>query len=139
MPKPTLRHIAIFTTHPHELAKFYNEVFDMEITHMGNSPVDGDFAFLSDGYMNLALIPHQLNGDSSVGLHHMGFVVDDIESVRQRIAARGLAEPQKRPSRLPYAEFRGIDSDGNPFDLSEHGYERVESSVDREAAGYAPR
>jgi catechol 2,3-dioxygenase-like lactoylglutathione lyase family enzyme len=132
LAKPILRHLAIFTMNPHELANFYRDVFDMEIIHIGHDDIDGDFAFVSDGYMNLALLPHQVNGDSSVGLHHFGFVVDDIDEIRRRIVARGVPDPQKRPSHRPYAEFRAIDTDGNPIDLSEHGYQRLDSSNDRE-------
>jgi predicted enzyme related to lactoylglutathione lyase len=134
VPNPKLRHIALFTTNPHQLATFYRDVFDMEIINIGHDEIDGDYAFLSDGYMNLALLPHQVNGDSSVGFHHVGFIVDDIAEVGKRITARGGAEPQRRPSHRPYAEFRGIDSDGNPFDLSEHGYQRVETGSAREPA-----
>ena len=38
-----------------------------------------------------------------------------------------------RPSTRPYAEKRAMDPDGNLFDVSVHGYDRVEYAADREA------
>jgi catechol 2,3-dioxygenase-like lactoylglutathione lyase family enzyme len=132
MAKPKLRHLAIFTTRPRELAEFYRQVFDMEIVHTGHEPGYGDFVFVSDGYMNLALLPNKVDGDITVGLNHFGFVVDNIEEIRRRIGTMGLKLPEKRPSHRPYAEYRGTDGDGNLFDLSEHGYERTETGEERE-------
>jgi len=34
--------------------------------------------------------------------------------------------PKQRPTGRPYAETRGSDPDGNYFDISEHGFLRVE-------------
>ena len=47
----------------------------------------------------------------------------------------GLAEPTKRPSTRPYAEHRATDPDGNLFDLSEHGFQDVETDDDRTKKG----
>lgn len=129
MAKPTLRHLAILSMNPHKLARYYEQVFEMEILNIGHDPIDGDFAFLTDGYINLALLPQKVNPDTHVGIHHFGFVVDSLEATREHILAGGFALPEPRPSHRPYAEHRTIDPDGNPIDLSENGYQRVRAEL----------
>ena len=52
---PKIRHLAVMCMNPEKLAKFYCEVFDME--EVGRGRTGG--VFLSDGYMNLALLHQQ--------------------------------------------------------------------------------
>src|SRR4051812_20476704 len=49
---PKIRHLAVICMDPEKLAKFYSEVFEMKI--VGRSGRNN--VFLSDGYMNLALL-----------------------------------------------------------------------------------
>jgi hypothetical protein len=58
---------------------------------------------------------------------------DDIAAITKKIAAFDIEEPKKRPADRPYAEFRGCDTEGNAFDLSEHGFERAETNAERDA------
>ena len=39
---------------------------------------------------------------------------------------------EARPSTRPYAEYRAMDPDGIPFDISVHGYGTVEFAAERE-------
>jgi len=128
MGKPKIKHIAIFARDPRGLAEFYRDVLEMEII---NSDDEGSY-FVSDGYLTLALLPHQLQGSAPVGINHFGFTIEDMAEMSQRFAARGLEVPKRRGVDRPYAEFRGADPAGNWFDLSTHGYERAATPADRE-------
>ncbi len=51
----SIRHIAVFTKDPEELADFYVETFGMKITQpITSSPESGKWVFLTDGYIDLA-------------------------------------------------------------------------------------
>lgn len=118
MAKPKIRHLALFARDPAKLAAFYHSVFDMEIVHKSPSGA----CFVSDGYLTLALLPHRLEAEAAVGLNHFGFHVEDSEEMSRRLVAAGTEQPKKRPSNRPFAEYRGVDPEGNWFDLSERGY-----------------
>ncbi len=122
-----IRHLAIVTLEPAKLAKFYEEVFDMERLNEGDGAV-----YMTDGYITLALIPNTAQGKPS-GLNHFGFQIEDQEEIGKRLEDYGLARPGKRPGNRPYAETRGTDPDGNNYDLSVHGFQAVEFNRDREA------
>lgn len=121
-----LRHLGIITVDPEKLARFYSDVFEMEIIH--RSPAGA--VYLSDGMINLALLPNTAEGKPS-GLNHFGFHVEDAEDIAGRLAAWNVSEPRARPSNRPYAETRTTDPDGNNIDLSVHGYQTVEYKADR--------
>jgi catechol 2,3-dioxygenase-like lactoylglutathione lyase family enzyme len=89
---------------------------------------------MTDGYFNIALLPNK-GQDTPSGINHFGFHVEDTEEIARRIKAFGLNEPTKRPSTRPYAEHRATDPDGNLFDLSEHGFQDVETDADRARKG----
>lgn len=124
---PKIRHMAIMTLNPSKLAEFYEKVFDMKVVH--RAP-DGNAVFMTDGYFNIALLPNK-GQDTPSGINHFGFHVEDTEEIARRLAEFGLAAPTKRPSTRPYAEHRATDPDGNLFDLSEHGFQEVETDEDR--------
>ncbi|MGP3940026.1 VOC family protein [Streptomyces sp. 6N106] len=116
--RPKLRHLAIVARDPEKLAEFYSEIFGMELFH--RDP-DGS-CFLSDGYLSLALIKHQLDGDTPVGMNHFGFHVADTSETSAALVAAGADKPAERFTNRPFAEYRAIDPEGNWFDLSAHGF-----------------
>lgn len=122
-----IRHIAIKTANPERLAAFYEKAFEMEITH--RTPIGT--VFLTDGYINLALIPCRVVGNAAPGINHFGFQVDHAEAAAEKVATLGVPMPAARPDTTPYAELRGIDPDGNMFDISEHGYGDIEFPPER--------
>jgi predicted enzyme related to lactoylglutathione lyase len=137
MNRPRIRHLAIYALNTDELAKFYVAVFDMEIT-LRAGPIGKGPVFLTDGYMNLAILPATTKGEAAVGLNHFGFHVDDLGQIEEKLLEEGIEKPTMRPAGR-YAEFRATDPCGNAFDLSEHGFQ--EDPVTREnraAAGKAP-
>lgn len=122
-----IKHIAIVTLDPERLAKFYQQVFDMKILH--RTKTGG--VYVTDGYMNVALLPNKAEGKPN-GLNHFGFEIEDQEEIARRMEKSGIATPRQRPADRPYAETRGTDPDGNNFDLSVHGYQTIENKKDRE-------
>ncbi len=129
MAKPKIRHLAIFARDPAALARYYEIVFDMKVIH---TAVDGEGCFVSDGFhLTMAILKHKLEGSAPVGLNHFGFWVDNRDEIMGRIKACGLEEPKKRPADRPYAEYRACDPEGNFFDLSQHGFEVVETEAER--------
>ena len=86
---PKIRHIAMTTSDPAKAAAFYKQAFDMrEVRRSSNGAV-----FLTDGYINLAILNHKTEKDADVGahgpnfdgLHHIGFEVDDLDSATAQI------------------------------------------------------
>jgi catechol 2,3-dioxygenase-like lactoylglutathione lyase family enzyme len=115
-----IRHFAIVSTDPGKLADFYERVFEMEVLHRA----DNGSVFMTDGYLNLAILLNKAEGKPS-GLNHFGFHVEDSAEIARRLEREGLPGPAKRPADRHYAQFRAFDPDGNNFDLSENGYETV--------------
>lgn len=126
---PKLRHVAIIAMNPEELAKFYCEVFEMEI--IDRSPTGG--VFLSDGYFNVALLPQRVEGKPT-GINHLGFHVEDSEVIGGRLKKwPAVIGPKERPGNRYYAEQRTTDPEGNMLDLSEHGFQKMELGETRQA------
>jgi catechol 2,3-dioxygenase-like lactoylglutathione lyase family enzyme len=132
MPTPKIRHLALFARDPQKLAKFYEDAFEMKIVHDKNNAF-----FLTDGYLTVAILPATANGSALPGLNHFGFKVDNRDETMDQIVAAGSQKPLKRPADRPYAEYRGYDLEGNMFDVSQHGFEEVETEEDRERKGGA--
>jgi catechol 2,3-dioxygenase-like lactoylglutathione lyase family enzyme len=110
-----IRHLAIVTDNRERLVKFYTTVFGMKVID-GVGPA----IYLSDGYLNLAII--QKRGNYKEGLYHFGFEVENIEELKPLCKDLGAAsEIQKRPPNRE-AEYRVHDPDGTPIDLSQHGW-----------------
>ena len=127
----------MYTQNTDELADFYVRVFDMEIV-LRAGPVNKGPVFLSDGYMNLAILPATTKGEATVGLNHIGFQVDDLAATTDKLVAAGVEAPTQRPAGR-YAEFRAMDPCGNAFDLSEHGFQEDEAARTRRvSAGIDP-
>jgi hypothetical protein len=82
---------------------------------------------LSDGHINLAIIPiepeRKIEGpELKPGIYHFGFEVENVDALRDRCNELGAsAGVAKRPLNRE-AEYRVHDPDGNPIDLSQHGW-----------------
>jgi len=117
-----IRHLAILTGNVERLVRFYTEAFGMKVVEGV-----GTATYVSDGQINLAIIPIGPEGmvegrTLKAGLFHFGFEVEDIDALRSRCQELGAAtEVQKRPPNRE-AEYRVHDPDGNPIDLSQHGW-----------------
>ena len=110
-----IRHLAIVTENRERLVKFYTTAFGMKVIE-GVGPA----IYLTDGYLNLAII--QKRPEYKVGLYHLGFQVENIEALRPVLKElEAASEVEKRPQNRE-AEYRVHDPDGNPIDLSQHGW-----------------
>jgi catechol 2,3-dioxygenase-like lactoylglutathione lyase family enzyme len=118
-----IRHIAFFTENPDELAKFYVDTFGMTITQpLMSTPESGSWVFLTDGYIDMALIaPSTMEGRGN-GINHFGFTMDADEhkAVLEKLKKRGIA-PRPVPPERPYAEEHVSDIHGNRIDLTVPG------------------
>ena len=112
-----IRHLALYTADPKRLSNFYGAVFDMkEVDYSDRSSI-----FVSDGYFNVALL-YQRVGEERNGFNHFGFHVRDIEEMRDKAERTGVPRGAKRPDRIPYAEYRLHDPEGNGVDISVKGW-----------------
>lgn len=115
----SIRHIAIFSDNPAKLAEFYVDVYGMKIT--GESQGD---VWITDGYMDVALIMRKTETSPKAGIHHFGFtlVPEEKEGVYNKMKKRDLTpwDPRAENPTIvrPFVEDAGRDPDGNRFDLS---------------------
>ena len=112
-----IRHIALYTPDPQRLCDFYVKVCGMK--EIGRT--DRSSIFVSDGYFNLALLYQRT--EEKVGLNHFGFRVNSNEDIRSLAKKAGVSSGIRRPDRIPYAEYRVHDPEGNGIDISEKGWE----------------
>jgi catechol 2,3-dioxygenase-like lactoylglutathione lyase family enzyme len=116
---PKIRHLAVICMDPEKLAKFYCDVFEMKVVaRNGRNNV-----FLTDGYMNLALLTQKAEGKPN-GLNHFGFHVEDSELIAERLKKWDVVGPSDRPADRTYAEQRATDPEGNTYDIAEGGFDR---------------
>ena len=111
-----IRHVALYTPNPQRLADFYCKVLDMkEVERTDRSSI-----FVSDGYFNLALLYQRK--EEPIGLNHFGFHVTSNEEMQARAEKAGVRRGAARPSRIPFAEYRVHDPEGNGIDISQKGW-----------------
>ena len=82
-----LRHIAMVVEEMEKTAEFYEKAFGMQRVGQTETAVR-----LSDGVVSLVIIhPSNVNmkGDSRRGLHHIGFLADDVEREEAQAVANG--------------------------------------------------
>jgi catechol 2,3-dioxygenase-like lactoylglutathione lyase family enzyme len=117
-----IRHLAILTEDVDRLVKFYTNSFGLKIVQGV-----GTATYLTDGHINLAIIPigpeRKIEGNHlKEGINHFGFEVDSVDALVSVCKEYGAStNVEKRPPNRE-AEFRVYDPDGNPIDLSRHGW-----------------
>jgi catechol 2,3-dioxygenase-like lactoylglutathione lyase family enzyme len=119
---PKIKHLAIVCMDPENLARFYCEVFEMkEVTRSTRNGLTN--VFLTDGYMNVALLSQKAEGKTN-GLNHFGFHVEDADVIANRLKNWDVVGPTDRPPDRVYAEQRATDPEGNNYDIAEGGFDR---------------
>ncbi len=116
-----IRHIAIATQDIEKTARFYIDVFGMkEIAKLDGPNASG--YFLSDGDLNMAILNFKNDqvagerGKDYSGIHHIGFQVESLEEIAEKLAGAG-SEPMHEVNRA-----LGVGSMGGP----QHGHGNVE-------------
>ncbi|HZT88748.1 MAG TPA: VOC family protein [Stellaceae bacterium] len=130
-----IRHIALTTKEPAKVAGFYKEAFGLrEVRRSPNGAV-----FLTDGYINLAILNWKdeksadmgAHGPNFSGIHHFGFEVDDLDEASRRIEiANGERLSHKDGVDATMAagghanfEMKWAGPDGVVIDISHTGWE----------------
>ena len=135
-----IKHIAISVPEPEATADFYCRAFDMERVGSTDSPL-AKGAYVSDGTITVALLKYKADksagyvegederGKDFVGLHHIGFLVDDLKDAEQQVEGAGAKYLMGRPEGdLPntFYEEKYRDPNGVIFDISHLGWTRTE-------------
>lgn len=122
-----IRHVALSVKDPWETAEFYKRALGLEeVTELDGPLAEG--VFLTDGVVNLAILhfksdeASQGTGTDYVGIHHIGFWVDDV--VEQGRIARGAGATWiMGDTNNPHGyEIKHTDLDGTIFDIAAHGW-----------------
>ena len=114
-----LRHIAVTVSDLKKAAEFYERTFELKVHFADDIAVS-----MSDGVFNLTLLKFptdEMAGDERgkdfVGVHHFGFVVDDIESTGKEIEKNGgRFHPVDTNQMATETKYR--DPDGIVFDIT---------------------
>jgi catechol 2,3-dioxygenase-like lactoylglutathione lyase family enzyme len=92
---PKIKHIALSTQDVDSTAKFYIDVFGMKEIAKIDSPGAKGY-YLSDGDINLAILNFKNDAVAGVergkgwsGIHHIGFQVESLEEITEKLAAAG--------------------------------------------------
>jgi catechol 2,3-dioxygenase-like lactoylglutathione lyase family enzyme len=129
-----IKHIAIRTPDPEKTATFYKEVFGLKEVGQARAGY-----YLSDGYLNLAILKSRDEGtDESprdgagyAGIHHLGFMVDDVDEVCRKLDAAGATPMTSRTDlghgtteagARSYYEIKYRGPDNQEFDVTESGW-----------------
>jgi predicted enzyme related to lactoylglutathione lyase len=130
----TIKHIAISAKDNEKLAEFYKTAFGMKEVFRQPAGTSGRIAYyLSDGNINLAILPTGPNGKE--GLNHFGFHIDDMEGYSKAAVEAGASQP---PASVPrdgrFAEQYVLDPVGARIDLSVSGWATEPLTEDEAAA-----
>jgi catechol 2,3-dioxygenase-like lactoylglutathione lyase family enzyme len=127
-----LRHIAISVPDLEVAAQFYEKTFGFKRMKKVKTEKYGHAIGLSDGIMNLTLLYFPTDesagderGKDFHGIHHMGFIVDDIAAASHEVVKNGgrlqraLEEHEKGADiHKEGFELKCRDPNGVVFDLS---------------------
>ncbi len=129
-----LRHVAMSVPDPDAAADFYCEAFDMKrVGERDSSLAKG--VFVSDGVITMALLKFKSDAQGPkdfVGLHHIGFWVDDLSKAEQQVEKAGakylMGRPEDDKTTVFYEEkFR--DPNGVIFDITDAGWDGAVKDV----------
>jgi catechol 2,3-dioxygenase-like lactoylglutathione lyase family enzyme len=132
-----IRHIALTTKDPEKVAAFYKEAFDMkEIRRSSNGAV-----FLTDGYINLAILNFKTEKDADVGahganfsgIHHFGFQVENLDEACEKlegVQGRQLTAKDNLDMAMASGSHRNFEMkwagpDGVVLDISHTGWDGI--------------
>ena len=91
-----IRHIALLTKDTEKLAEFYRASFGLkEVSRSGEAGENGRAIYLSDGHINLAILPARNRRE---GIYHFGMEVEDVKGATQTALAAGATGGGTPPS-----------------------------------------
>src|SRR5215212_9353576 len=120
-------HVALSVEDPWETAEFYKQAVGLqEVTELDGPLAEG--AFLTDGVVNLAILHFksdeaaQGTGKDFVGIHHIGFWVDDVVEQGKIARNTGATWIMGDPDNPDGYEVKHTDLNGIIFDIAAHGW-----------------
>ena len=131
-----LRHIAISVKDPEATAQFYENAFDLQRVGTTDSELAKGI-YLSDGVINIALLSYKSNemagyvegederGMDFEGIHHMGFLVENLKETEKKIEEAGGKYLMGRPEPYDATTFYEIkfrDPQGVIVDVTHLGW-----------------
>ncbi len=124
-----LRHIAFSVPDPQRAARFYCEALGMKVVGEANSAT-ATGVYLSDGTISLALLRYRTDaaagerGKDYVGLHHVGFLVEDLDGQSRLVEQNGatIFQDAPREKTTGFYEKKYRDPDGIVFDITHSGW-----------------
>ena len=138
-----LRHLGIASSNPSRTADFYMKAFGMrKIGEINPDHVGAAGIYLTDGVMNVTIIKFKTVeyageefGTDFVGLHHIGFHVDDHAEAREAIESAG--GKYMWPGGLDHQKFR--DADNLIIEVTAEGFITEPSEKAAENTGGGPK
>ena len=124
-----LRHVAFSVPDPHKSAKFYCDAFGMQVVGEANSAT-ATGVYLSDGTVSLALLKYRSDaaagerGKDYVGVHHVGFLCDDLAAQSRAVEQSGARIFQDVAAAKTTEDYekKYRDPDGIIFDITHSGW-----------------
>ena len=111
-----LRHIALSVDDMEKTAAFYEKAFELKRVRQSDVAI-----MLSDGIVSLAIISSKnVNAEGRTGLHHIGFLIEDMETGATRVEeSGGTYHGQIRNiGGGPKSERKYRDPNGVAFDIA---------------------
>ena len=133
-----IKHIAMSVPDPEATADFYCEAFDMKKCGTTDSPL-AKGCYVTDGEITVALLKYKTDkwsgyvkgederGKDFVGLHHIGFLVDDLKDAEKQVEEAGGKYLMGRPdgdAPNTFYEEKFRDPNGVIVDISHLGWRR---------------
>ena len=128
-----IKHIAIRTPDPEKTAAFYKDVFGLKEVGKARTGY-----YLSDGHINLAILESRDQGTGDgprdvpgyAGVHHFGFMVDDVDETCRKLEAAGARAMTGRrdvghaaaAGARSYYEIKYRGPDNQEIDVTESGW-----------------
>ena len=132
---PRIKHIALTTQDPAKAAAFYKEAFGLK--EIRRSPEGA--VFLTDGYINLAILNWKTEKDADVGhngpnysgIHHFGLEVEDLDEAcdslekaqGERLTQKDHLDRVMASGQTRNFEMKWAGPDGVVIDISHTGWD----------------
>jgi len=112
-----IRHIALLTKNTEKLSEFYKSAFGLkEVARSGEPSEHGQAIYVSDGHINLAILPARNRRE---GIYHFGMEVEDVKSAaKTALGAGATGGTANLPRDGRFAETFVLDPVGTRVDLS---------------------
>ena len=116
-----LRHIAIAVPNADETARFYEQAFGMKRVRESASAV-----MLTDGVVSLAILNNRTSHEAlgHTGLHHVGFITDDVDETAARAEKSGARYADKPENVAKRFANRGQLQDGQVIEAAREQEQR---------------